>query len=251
IGTSLKNRSSGRSAVPGVPGGNSSYAVSAKKTRPRRCEGDAKPSSTLRIARILPGLMLRDTSRTSTPLRGCVVPWPCVGRRSAASVPPSRRQKAASPSVSRCSVVRRIAARKPPNSAIGIAARRCNLSRSAIRPPVDQLADFPGEGGRRLIPGRRCRPRKHACRERDALLAGAAELPREQLERLALLGDDALCERRFDKSDGAFERRRRSPATVPARREAPQQDAAQRKEENRSREQQSREQRRRDSVMGR
>src|SRR5919204_2213280 len=244
----VKKRIIGCKAVPGDPGGRSSYAVSEKTTSPTRCDGVAKCVSSVRTSVIFVALMLRDMSSKISPLRCVASTSLLVGKCSAVSAAARRQHTAAPPSTARCAVVRRIAARSPSRSATGIPARWTRLTRTAVRPPVHRLAHLPRERRRRVGMRTRLRPGKHACRQSEVVLAAPPELVGEQLERLPLLPDDPRCPRTLDELERALERSQR-PRAPPEPRPEPHRQEARRREQHRGTgEQQRDEQRRRDAI---
>ena len=187
---------------------------------------------------IFVALMLRETSRTIMPLRWFASTSFFVGSRRAVSAAPSRKQSAATASTMRCTVVLRIAVRRPSMSATGMPARRRVLPRPAIAPREDGLAHFSGQ--RAGLVALRCRfgPSEDARREREVVLAGAAELVCQEFERLPLLGHDAVRVSSFDEQQRALERRRQRARSPEARAEAVEQHTRKREERDGSGDQQ-------------
>src|SRR5438552_7718429 len=179
--------------------------MSENATSPIRVHARIRLCKTAVIVRFDSGLMLRETSSTSTP------PDP-PGRRPLAaaallrpvSLAPIASPISAAAKSTRNASVRCTAGVSSAVVASGIAGPRRRLSNVAIRPLLDHAAHVERQrlgGGRqrsRLPP---CELARDQCQLR---LAAVRKLAREQLERLALLG--RVARRTLDQHHGALER---------------------------------------------
>src|ERR671925_1629921 len=162
--------------------------MSENATSPMRVCEEISRCRTAVIVRLDSGLMLRDTSSTSTPpdlplsrpraASALLLPVSVAATASASNAAPNRMRR---------SNVRRTAGRSSAVVASGMTEPRILLSSLSIRPLLDDAADVEGQGLRDGGQWRRLGPRQLPRHERELRLTARGQLPGEQLERLALL----------------------------------------------------------------
>src|SRR5204862_1763919 len=211
--------------------------MSENATRPMRARELIRLCRTAVIVRFDSGLMLRETSSTTTPpespesrpLAAAALPRPV-------SLAPTASPTSTAANSTRNASVRRTAGASSRVVASGIVGPR-NLRSVPIRPLFDHVPDVERQRLRHGRQRRRLAPGKLARDERQLGLAAVCELEREQLERLALLR--GVARRTLDERDRTLERAEDAEPQPPGLREPQQREQPGREEQARSAEQQS------------
>src|SRR5512132_2393459 len=196
--------------------------MSENATRPMRVCESISCCRTFVIVRFASGLMLLETSSTSTPpVFPGTRPRLAAARLRPVSIAATTRPTSTTAKVMRSSSVRRAAGARVAVVPIGIVAPRKRLSVS-IRPLFDHLADVERERLRQRRQRRRLRPRQLFGDEGKVWLAAPPELVGEQLERLALLRRLRLGA--LDEHDRALQRAEPAQPQFAGEHEAPERE---------------------------